>query len=185
MPTFYTRTGDDGKTSWLGEGRISKAHLLIETLGSLDESSAALGLARASCQDRRVCELILAIQRDLYKMMAEVAASPENKQRFRSLDASSITWLESQIESLTETTQIPKEFVLPGDTPSGAALSLARTIVRRSERRLAELQEQNEDKYPILLQYLNRLSSLCFMLELNQNQSTGNPSTFAKGDSRE
>ncbi len=182
MPTFYTRTGDDGTTGWLGEGRISKADLRIETLGSLDEASAALGFARASCQETRIRKIIQTIQRDLYKMMAEVAASPENKERFRSLDANSISWLESQADAFTSITQIPKEFVLPGDTPSGAAISLARTIVRRSERRLAQLQEEEEENNPILLQYLNRLSSLCFILELYENQAAGNPSTFAKGD---
>jgi cob(I)alamin adenosyltransferase len=183
MPTFYTRTGDDGKTGWLGEGRLSKAHLLIETLGSLDETSAALGLARASSREPRIREVIQTVQRDLYKMMAEVAASPANKERFKSLDENRIDWWESQIEFFTSSTQVPKEFVLPGDTISGAAISLARTIVRRSERRLAELQEQEELDHPVLLQYLNRLSSLCFILELSENQSTGNPSTLAKGDS--
>ena len=185
MPTFYTRKGDDGTTGWLGEGRISKSHLLIETLGSLDEASAALGLARAACQELRIQKLIQTIQRDLYKMMAEVAASPENKERFRSLDATRITWLETQVENFTSITQVPKEFVLPGDTPSGAAISLARTIVRRSERRLAELQEKEEVDNPTLLQYLNRLSSLCFILELYENQSAGNLSTIAKGDSKD
>lgn len=182
MPKFYTRTGDDGTTGWLGEGRISKTDLRIETLGNLDEASAALGLARASCQDTRIQQLIQTVQRDLYKIMAEVAASPENKEKFRSLDETRITWLETQVDAYTSIAQVPKEFVLPGDTPSGAALSLARTIVRRSERRLAQLQESEEEKNPVLLQYLNRLSSLCFILELYENQSTGNPSTFAKGD---
>lgn len=182
MPTFYTRKGDDGKTGWLGEGRISKAHLLIETLGCLDEASAALGLARASCQEARIREIIQTIQRDLYKMMAEVAASPANKERFRSLDATHINWLETQIELLASSTLIPREFVLPGDTPSGAAISLARAIVRRSERRLAELNEQEKMDHPILVQYLNRLSSLCFILELYENQSAGNPHSLAKGD---
>ena len=182
MPKFYTRTGDDGTTGWLGEGRISKADLRIETLGSLDEASAAFGLARASCQEPETKELIQSIQRDLYKMMAEVAASPENKENFRSLDVTNITWLESQADAFSSRIQIPKEFILPGDTPSGAAISLARTIVRRSERRLAQLQEEEGDKYPLLLQYLNRLSSLCFILELYENQTAGNPSTFAKGE---
>jgi len=185
MPTFYTRKGDDGTTGWLGEGRISKADLRIETIGCLDEASAALGLARASCQESRLQELIQTIQRDLYKMMAEIAASPENKERFRSLDATSILWLESQVENFSSITKIPKEFVLPGDSPSGAAISLARTIVRRSERRLTELQEKEDEANPILLQYLNRLSSLCFILELFENQSAGNPSTFAKGKPKE
>jgi len=184
MPKFYTRTGDDGTTGWLGEGRLLKTDIRIETLGSLDEASAALGLARASCQESRIQKLIQEVQRDLYKIMAEVASSPENREKFSSLDATRITWLESQVDVFTSITQVPKEFVLPGDTPSGAAFSLARTIVRRTERRLAQLQEREEDRNAYLLQYLNRLSSLCFILELYENQSSGNPSTFAKGESK-
>lgn len=184
MPTFYTRKGDDGTTGWLGEGRISKSHLLIETLGCLDEASAALGFARALCQELRIQILLQTIQRDLYKMMAEVAASTENKERFRSLDATRISWLENQVDDFSAITEMPKEFVLPGDTPSGAAFSLARTIVRRSERRLVELQEIEDVQNPFLLKYLNRLSSLCFILELFEDQSAGNPSTFAKGETQ-
>ncbi|HBG74434.1 MAG: ATP:cob(I)alamin adenosyltransferase [Chloroflexi bacterium GWB2_49_20] len=184
MPTFFTRTGDDGKTGWLGEGRISKTHPRIETLGSLDEATAALGLVRASCQDSRIRELILVVQRDLYHMMTEVAAAPGNTERFQNLDETRVTWLETQVEVFTSIVQVPQEFILPGDTPSGAAFSLARTIVRRAERRLAELQEQEEIRNPILLHYLNRLSSLCFILELYEIQSVGNPATLAKGESK-
>lgn len=184
MPTFYTRTGDDGKTGILGEGRISKADPRIETLGSLDEASAALGFARATCQDPHIRGLIQEIQRDLYHMMTEIAATPENIHLFQILNEERITWLESQVESFTSVTRIPKDFILPGDTPSDAAFSLARTIVRRAERRLAELQELGSIDNPHLLNYLNRLSSLCFIIELFETQSSGNSSTIAKGKSK-
>jgi cob(I)alamin adenosyltransferase len=181
-PTFFTRTGDDGETGLLGEGRISKAHPRIETLGTLEEASAALGVARANCQDARVQDLILEIQRDLYHIMTEVAATPENLPRFQSLTIERVNWLESQVDSFTAMVEVPHEFILPGDSICGATLSLARTIIRRAERRLAELKELKENNNPILLQYLNRLSSLCFILELYETQSAGNTSTLAKGE---
>ena len=184
MPTFFTRIGDDGKTGLLGEGRVSKADLRIEVLGSLDEASASLGFARATCQDPHISEMILEIQRDLYYMMAEIAATPENILHFQKLKEDHINWLESQLELFSSTTRVPQEFILPGDTLSGAVFSLARTTVRRAERRLAEFQELESVKNPILLKYLNRLSSLCFIIELYETGLTGNSSTLAKGKTK-
>jgi len=184
MPPFYTRNGDDGKTGLLGEGRISKAHPRVETLGTLDEASAALGFARAISQDHHIRDLIQEIQRDLYNMMAEIAATPENTHHFQVLNEDRILWLESQVDTLASITKIPKDFILPGDTPSEAAFSMARTIVRRAERRLAELQELGSINNPILLKYINRLSTLCFIIELFETQSNGNSSTIAKGKSK-
>jgi cob(I)alamin adenosyltransferase len=184
MPTFFTRKGDDGKTGLLGEGRVSKAHLRIETLGSIDEASSALGFGRASSKDPRINELVLFIQHDLYNLMAEIAATPENNQQFQFLKADRVTWLESQIEAFSKITYVPKGFILPGDTLSGAAFSLARTTVRRAERRLAELMDLGFVDNNVLLKYLNRLSSFCFIIELFEIQSTGNSSTLAKGKTK-
>ena len=181
LSKIYTRTGDDGTTGLLGEGRVPKYHLRVETLGTIDEATAALGLARALCQSPQSGPILATIQRDLYHLMAEVAATPENAPRFRTLVPARIEWLESQIEALTVTVRVPDEFILPGDSPAGAALSLARTIVRRAERRLAELLDTGAISNPVLLQYLNRLSSLCFMLELLENQQAGRETTPAKG----
>src|SRR5512146_3367765 len=99
--SFYTSKGDDGTTNLLGEGRVAKYHSRIEAIGTLDESSAALGLARAQCLDPRSSPILLEAQRDLYKIMAEVAATPENAERFRSMDAQRVTWLEQQTDELS------------------------------------------------------------------------------------
>ncbi len=178
--SFYTRKGDDGKTGLLGEGRVAKHHARIETLGTLDESSAALGVARASARDPRCGPLLLEAQRDLYRLMAEVAAPPENANQFH-FDAKRIQWLETQTDALSKTIEMPSEFILPGDTASGAALSLARAVVRRAERRVVELFDTGEITNPALQQYLNRLSSLLFVLELIENQVAGKETTKAKG----
>ncbi len=180
MTKFYTRTGDDGSTGLLGEGRVSKSHPRIEALGSVDEATAVLGLARAACRSPRTAALIIEIQRDLYKLMGELAATPENASRFLGIDAARVTWLESQVDSLTALTGLPGEFILPGDTPAGAALALARTVVRRAERRVVELHGLGLVPNPELLRYLNRLSSICFVLELLENQTAGQGTTLAK-----
>lgn len=177
--SFYTGKGDDGTTGLLGKGRVPKNDARIEAVGTLDESSAALGLARASARDERCGPLLLRVQRDLYLLMAEVASSPENAAQFH-FEEERVAWLEQQIDTLAKDVQMPGEFIVPGDTGSGAALSLARAVVRRAERRLVELFDTQQTVNPILQQYLNRLSSLLFVLELIENQAAGKPTTRAK-----
>ncbi len=178
--SFYTSKGDDGTTNVLGEGRVAKYHARIEAVGTLDESTAALGLARAQCRDPRSSGILLEVQRDLYKLMSEVAATPENAEKFRFIDAGRVAWLEEQTDELSKLVEIPKGFILSGDSVAGATLSLARTIVRRAERRVVELFDTQEIKNPELQRYLNRLSSLCFVLELLENKAAGNKTTLAK-----
>jgi cob(I)alamin adenosyltransferase len=173
MPGFYTRTGDNGYTGLLGEERVPKEHPVPEALGALDEATAALGLARGNCKAPSSADILLAVQRDLYQVMVEVAASPHNIHRFGSLSTDRVTWLETQVDELSATVEVPDEFIVPGDSPAGAALDLARTIVRRAERRLAQLVHDSLVEGPECLRYLNRLSSLLFVLELVENQAAG------------
>jgi cob(I)alamin adenosyltransferase len=181
MSQFYTRTGDDGYTGLLGEGRVPKYHPRMEAIGTIDEASAALGVARAGSHLPQVTDILLAVQRDLYHIMAEIAAMPANAQRFRVVQADRVAWLEYQIDALTRQVEIPGEFILPGDSPCGASLALARTTVRRAERRVAELVHTDLLENMALLHYLNRLSSLAFLLELLENQAAGSPGpTIAK-----
>ena len=161
----------------LGEGRLPKYHPRMETVGTLDEATAALGLARALVQDAALQPILLQTQRDLYGLMAEVAATPENAEKFRSIDAARVDWLEKETDALTEQVEMPNEFILPGETQGSGALALARTVVRRAERRVAEMLAEGELENQALLHYLNRLSSLCFVLELAENQ-------FAKKETR-
>ena len=178
--TFYTSKGDDGTTGLLGKGRVPKYHNRMEALGALDEASAALGLARAQCAVKQTAPILLAAQRDLYKLMAEVAATPENADRFHFIDESRVAWVESQTDELSKIVEMPKEFIVPGDTLGGAALSLARAIVRRAERRVVVLFDDGELPNADLQRYLNRLSSLCFVLELLENQNAGRKTSLAK-----
>lgn len=176
MSRFYTRAGDDGYTGLLGEGRVPKYHPQTEAVGAVDEATSALGLARSICQASPSQAVLLAIQRDLYRLMAELAATPENAARFRAIGPEQVAWLESQTDSLSAGIEMPKEFILPGDSPAGAALSLARTIVRRAERQAAQLLHSGMIENVELLRYLNRLSSLCFVLELVEDRAFGQES---------
>jgi cob(I)alamin adenosyltransferase len=116
-------------------------------------------------------------------MMAEVSAAPENSTKFRTINSERVSWLEEQVDTLSQMIEMPNEFIVPGDTPAGAALDLARTIVRRAERQVANLLHKGDLENEALLNYLNRLSSLCFVLELLEIRSTGKTSpTFAKMD---
>lgn len=182
MTRFYTQTGDDGYTSQLGEGRLPKYHPRTEAVGNIDEATAVLGLARSSCRLEESKSLLLAVQRDLYNLMAEIAATPENAPRFRLIDAERVAWLERQIDNISVQVEMPKEFIVPGDSPAGAALDLARTVVRRAERQVAHLLHNQEIENIQLLRYLNRLSSLCFALELLENMTGGvDKPTLARG----
>ena len=180
MAKFYTQTGDDGYTGRLGKGRLAKNDPLIEAIGTIDEASAAFGFARAHSNQPETKEIILEVQRDLYHLMAELSATEENAAKFRVVDEQRLAWLEDNVDSISSTVETPKEFIVPGDTISGAALALARTIVRRAERRVAELHLANTFDNPNILPYLNRLSSLCFILELKENKVSG--ITLAKKD---
>jgi len=172
--SFYTRAGDDGFTGLLGEGRVPKEDLRMEALGAVDEAGAALGIARAHAVAELSASLLLQVQRDLYGLMAELAASRPNAERFRVVNAERVLWLEEKTDAVTAMVTVPREFIVPGDTVSGAYFDMARAIVRRAERRVSSLLHSGTIENPDLLRYLNRLSSLCFVLELLENQAAGN-----------
>ncbi len=181
MPSYYTRDGDDGYTGLLGEGRIPKYHPRAEALGTLDEVSAVLGLARAQCITSQSVQAILLVQHDIYQAMTEISATPENAIKFRMISSENILTLEEIIDKISLMVSPPTDFILPGDSPSGAIMDFARTIIRRAERRVSGLYHSGEISNPAILQYLNRLSSLCFILELLENQAAGSETpTLAK-----
>ena len=181
MPTFFTSTGDDGNTGLLQDGRVPKNHPIPEAVGTIDEASSVLGMARALVEDDSSKLMILTIQRDLYNLMAEVSASPNNSAHFRRVDSERVDWLEQQVELLTRKVTVTKEFIVPGDSFPGAVLDLARTVVRRAERQIAGLVHTGVVENLDLLRYLNRLSTFCFAMELFQLQnSAGIFPTLAK-----
>ena len=180
MP-FYSRRGDDGTTGWLGKGRLRKDDLRIETVGALDEASAAIGMARSGAHEHRSAPLLLQAQRDLYQLMAEVSADP-SQGKTPLFDRGRVKWLEEQIDRLELDVPMPREFIVPGDSPGGAAMAVARATVRRAERRVVELHLAGGVSNAVLQEYLNRLSSLLFVLELAENKAAGAATTMARDD---
>ncbi len=170
---YYTRKGDDGLTTFIGKGRIKKYDLRLQALGSLDETTTALGLARGLSVDDQVKSIILHVQRDLSGMMGEVAADPSEAARFRTIAPANVAWLEEQADEITSTVDAPRSFLMSGDTPGGGALGFARATVRRAERDAVELTDSGGLNNQAIIAYLNRLSSLLFVMELRELKTAG------------
>ena len=172
---IYTRKGDTGTTGLLfGGERVSKSDLRTDAYGTTDEAVSALGLARASIgatTDRieaRLDELILRFQRELFVVGAELATHADRRDHLtegttRVTDAM-VTAVEMEIDSLEELVEQPREFVLPGESMTGAALDLARTTVRRAERRSVALSDAGGLPDSLVVPYLNRLADLLFVM---------------------
>ena len=179
---FYTRKGDDGTTTIYGQTeRIPKYHVRPEAYGIIDEAQAVLGLLRASNCQARTKELLVRVERDLYLMMGELAVADHIKLPARPLSEEDVTWLEKATAEIGESTGTFQDFVLPGDTLTGAQAHLTRTVVRRAERAVARLYHEEGLKNVQNLHYLNRLSSLLFVIALYEDKHGGveNP-TYAK-----
>ncbi|HEY6656634.1 MAG TPA: cob(I)yrinic acid a,c-diamide adenosyltransferase, partial [Methyloceanibacter sp.] len=162
LSKIYTRTGDDGTTA-LGSGRrVSKFDLRVECYGTLDETNAAIGLARLHTRSDPALDAMLArIQNDLFDLGAELCYPDESKDARGRLSVSDaqVERLESEIDALNRELQPLRSFVLPGGTPSASFLHLARTISRRAERLTVALAARpNEPVGGSALRYINRLS---------------------------
>jgi cob(I)alamin adenosyltransferase len=172
MARVTTRTGDEGYTDLLGSGRVPKYHPRPEAFGTVDEATSALGLARSLAGSEALKDRILALQKDLYILMAELATTPENYQKVNfKIHPEDVTRLETLSEELKTEVEIGKEFIVPGKTVTGAALDLARTIVRRAERQIARLYHEGDITNAEVLRYLNRLSDVLFILARHEEKN--------------
>jgi len=180
MTPFYTGKGDTGQTGSLGSGRISKNSTRFEAVGSIDEATSFLGLARALSDSEKIKSIIVKIQQQLYLLMSEISASPEVADQFEKINEDNLSWLEKQIEELADAVEMPREFIIPGESPASSALSVARSVVRRAERRTITLFNAEEIIKPNLIAYLNRLSSLIFVLEVYDSFLSGRGIRLAK-----
>jgi cob(I)alamin adenosyltransferase len=174
-------TGDEGYTDLLGPERVAKYDLRPETYGTLDEASSALGLARALSGQERVKEILVRVQHDLYLLMAEVAtpAAQLEKLPYR-MTAEQADWLDETVKELEGKIELPRQFVLPGASAASAAIDLGRTIVRRAERHAVRLIHEGRMPQGNVLRYLNRLSSLLFVLARFEEYASGIPYDIAK-----
>lgn len=166
MTKLFTGKGDDGTTGLLGSERVFKTDLRIETIGTLDELNAFLGNAKAGIEGKKVKEIVIEIQRDLYKIMTDVAVTKSAEGKFQPFPSNRVAFLEDTIDEISKTTAIPNEFIIPGETKQSALFSICRAVARRAERCLVDLTAHDELKNPEILRYINRLSSLLFLLEI-------------------
>ncbi|HEV2953660.1 MAG TPA: cob(I)yrinic acid a,c-diamide adenosyltransferase [Candidatus Dormibacteraeota bacterium] len=173
-------SGDAGTTGLLGPDRVSKDHPVIEAVGTVDEASSALGLARALSSDARSKEICEELQRTLYRVGAELASAPGEVGSWGVVSEADVEGLESLMTDLEAEVPMQREFVLPGRTPGSGAIDLARAIVRRAERRVVLVRGSGRDVNPQLLRYLNRLSLLLFVLGRFEENRAGIPSEPAR-----
>jgi cob(I)alamin adenosyltransferase len=175
---IYTKTGDSGETSLFDNTRVSKADPRVDAYGEVDELNACLGAARAAGVDPDVAGLIESLQKDLFALGARLA-DPSARIAPRvdkvTIDGATVQRLEQAIDRLEETLPPLRRFILPGGSPAGALLHLARTVCRRAERRVIALGADVVD--PILIVYLNRLSDLLFVVARAVNHRSGIPET--------
>jgi cob(I)alamin adenosyltransferase len=163
LDKIYTRGGDSGETSLVGGQRVAKNDLRVATYGTIDETNAAIGMARGHA-DGSTAEMLARIQDDLLDLGADLA-TPGNAKSDRSLRIveSQIKRLEGEIDAMNERLSPLDSFVLPGGTAGAAALHLARTICRRAERDAVALAAK-EHVNPLAIKFLNRLSDHLFVL---------------------
>jgi len=170
LDKIYTRGGDGGETS-LGDGsRVAKHSLRVHAQGDIDETNAAIGLARRFTDTDDVCDVILArIQNDLFDLGADVT-SPGNDPTDGKLriQPAQVERLENEIDTLNETLEPLRSFILRGGTDLAAALHFACTVCRRAERMMSALAEEEEINQHGL-KYINRLSDLLFVLARTAN----------------
>lgn len=164
-PPISTRGGDDGTTTLLGGGRISKFDARIIVLGDVDEASSSIGLARTEAgigeTGGDMAELLIGLQRLLYRVMGDVAMPEEEN----AVGESDLEYLDAALEEWRNRTEIPNEFVIPGETRLGALLDVSRSVVRRAERSLAAA--GYAEAHPDAFKAVNRLSDVLFVVARN------------------
>lgn len=174
---IYTRTGDAGDTALFGGGRVSKDHHRVAAYGTVDELNACIGWAVATVADAEVRDRLSQIQHDLFALGAVLASVPPQDDRPRpkgvpDVPSARIAQMEVWMDDADEELPPLRAFILPGGSPGAAALHLARTVCRRSERavvHLATLEPVEEG----LVVYLNRLSDLLFTFARLENHRAG------------
>jgi cob(I)alamin adenosyltransferase len=167
---IYTKKGDDGTTSlWYG-GRVPKHHGRTEAYGALDEACSQLGVARSLCgpDDAELAADILRLQDDLFVAGAELATAPEAAERLEDgisrTTEEMVAWMEERIDRYMAEVELPPKFVIPGGNRLSAQLDVARTVVRRAERRISELNEAGEIASETVIHFVNRASDTVYAM---------------------
>ena len=164
MANIYTKTGDKGTTGLYGGSRVDKDSLNVDVYGTIDEAISSLGVAYAQTDREDIREYIHHIQERMFMAGAEFASDEKGMKMLKNkIDESDIKYLEAIIDKSTEVNGRMRSFVIPGVNPSSASLHVARTVVRRAERKITTLARDIPVRAE-LKQYINRLSDACYAL---------------------
>jgi len=168
MARIYTKTGDAGSTGMLYGGRVSKGDELMDAVGDIDEAVSAIGVARAGCGEPEHADILFRVQRDLFVVAADLAVNPAHRDRLKprvsEVVPDMVTELEAVIDALVATRPLRPVFLIPGSTPTEAAIDLSRTVVRRAERHTVRAGAVGHPVSDDVRHYLNRLSDLLYVL---------------------
>ncbi|MGE3713697.1 MAG: cob(I)yrinic acid a,c-diamide adenosyltransferase [Alphaproteobacteria bacterium] len=179
---IYTRTGDEGTTGLTGGTRVPKYDIRVEAYGAVDEANSCIGLARLHTRGEHD-EFLRRIQHDLFDLGADLSTPISGEGTALRITDKQVHWLEEQIDAMNAHLQPLNSFVLPGGSPLAANLHLARTVVRRAERRTCMLAEK-EPMNLAALRYLNRLSDFLFVLSRIANNNGDNDVLWQPGVNR-
>lgn len=172
--SLFTGQGDAGETDLMGGPRVRKDHPRVVAMGQVDELNAILGVVGALLPQGKATDVLLRVQNDLFTVGAELSLPPGGKpvKAFASLQEGRVGWIEEVLRSIDEVVGPQKAFVLPGGSREASLLHYARAVARRAERKVVALSVQ-ERVNPVILRYLNRLSSLLHALALQANVDAG------------
>ena len=161
----YTKRGDKGETDLLGGSVARKDSLKVESYGCVDEASSFIGLARYYCKNKVIKERLKEVQNKLLVLGGFLASDERGKEIMKDqIKEEDIKLLEDYIDEYNQKLPPLKHFILPGDEEVAAHFHVARTVVRRAERRIVSLTAQEPDLNPLIQKYVNRLSDLMFVL---------------------
>jgi cob(I)alamin adenosyltransferase len=186
---IYTRTGDDGTTA-LGTGeRRKKYDLRVAAYGTLDETNSVIGIARLHTGEDAALDAALSrIQNDLFDVGADLTTPGKGKGpggARLTVTAAQVDWLEVEIDRLNDELEPLRSFILPGGSAAAAYLHLARTVCRRAERLIAELNDKpDETVTPEVLKYVNRLSDFLFVAARHANGKGARDVLWKPGQNR-
>ncbi|HEY4935418.1 MAG TPA: cob(I)yrinic acid a,c-diamide adenosyltransferase [Puia sp.] len=163
---IYTKTGDAGKTSLIGGTRVPKSHIRIDAYGTIDELNAYIGLLGDQLADTHGREMVREIQDRLFTIGSSLACDPHKEiaMKIPDLRESDILLLENEIDVMIEKLPEMKSFILPGGHVAVSTAHICRTVCRRAERLIVELDELESLAQPLIIKYLNRLSDYLFVL---------------------
>lgn len=171
MPNVYTRGGDKGETSLFGGARTPKDDIRVEAYGTMDEANSAIGMAKSLICDEEIKQILQHLQERIFMLGAELASDDKGRSMLENVVCQDdIDYMEKTLDRYLAIVGKQKDFVIPGKDPASSALHIARTVVRRGERRIVAYAGEAEIR-PELVKFVNRLSDLLFVFARCEEQN--------------